>query len=178
MYLCGFVYLLAPVTFPAELMYYGLTLELLDDAIMAESEWTLRGIPNIEFYRKLHNFLKKWSKTRSLTKTCIGNFYLSIDVHLQERGSTPYNTYRFIDQLQSSNIPDTSLMSYGSDKKLSYVQAEIHGCHEQYQDLSGEVQKQQAEIHTLNGEVQKQQGEIKELKSEFASLSRTLGTRN
>ncbi len=104
-------------------MNYGLTLELLDDVIMAESEWTLRGIPNIEFYRKLHNFLKKWSKTQSLTKTCIGKFYLSIDVHLQEKGSTPYNTYRFIDQLQSSNIPDTSLMSYGSGKKLCKVRS-------------------------------------------------------
>ncbi len=168
-------FLLDSVTFPAELMYYGLTLELLDDAIMAESEWTLRGIPNVEFYRKLHNFLKKWSKTHSLTKTCIGNFYLSIDVHLQERGSTPYNTYRFIDQLQSSNIPDTSLMSYGLDKKL---QAEIHGCHEQYKDLSEKVQEQQTEIHGyyeryqgLSEKVLEQQTEIKELRSDFENTT-------
>lgn len=70
-----FVYLLHvdPVTFPAELACYGLTFKVLDDAI-ENMTWSLRGIPNVEFYRKLHNFLKKWSKSRSLTKTCIGRF--------------------------------------------------------------------------------------------------------
>ena len=143
-----YVYLLDPVTFPAELTYYGLTLELLNDAI-ENMTWSLRGIPNVEFYRKLHNFLKKWSKTQSLTKTCIGKFYLSIDVHLQERGSKPYNTYRYIDQLTSSDVPDTTLMSYGSDKKLSCLQAEIRDCQEHYQDLREKVQEQQAEIEEL-----------------------------
>ena len=139
------------MTFPVELTYYGLTLELLDDAIENMS-WSLHGIPNVEFYRRLHDFLKKWSKTQSLTKTCVGKFYLAIDVHLQERGSTPYNTYRFIDRLVSSDVPDTTLMSYGSDKKLSYLQAEIQGCQEHYQDLSEKVQEQQAEIEKLKSE--------------------------
>ena len=70
-----FVYLLHvdPVTFPAQLACYGLTFKVLDDAI-ENMTWSLCGIPNVEFYRKLHNFLKKWSKSRSLTKTCIGRF--------------------------------------------------------------------------------------------------------
>ena len=65
---------------PAELSdHYRLTLELLVDAFEFIDEeagvgWCLHGIPNIEFYRKIHCFLKKWSVTRSHTKI----FYLVI----------------------------------------------------------------------------------------------------
>ena len=55
-------------------------------------------------------FLKRWSRTHSLTETSIGKFYIAIDTHLLERGSTTYNTYRFIEQLVSSSTPDTFLM--------------------------------------------------------------------
>jgi len=174
--LCCFC-LLGPV-FPVELTHYGLTLEILDSAIENMSDsWSVQGIPNVEFYRKLHYFLKRWSKTQSLTKTCIGKFYLAIDSHLQERGSTPYNTYKFIDQLVSSDVPDTALMSYGTYKKFSYLQAEIEAFQEDYQGLSEKVQKQQAEIlelksyqeehQGLSAKVQEQQAEIQELKCGF-----------
>ena len=129
-----------PVLFPDELSTYGLTMEALGDAFeCSESEevsWTLHGIPNVEFYRKLHLFLKKWSMTRSLTKTAIGKFYLAVDKQLQERRSSPYNTYRFIEQIVSSNVPDSALMSYGLDKQLGSLQAEIQDCREQVQDLT------------------------------------------
>ena len=137
--------------FPNELTHYGLTMELLEDAIESAS-WSLRGIPNVDFYRNLHYFLKKWSKTQSLTKTSIGKFYLAVDVHLRERGSTPYNTYRFIDRLVSSDVPDSALMSYGANKKMLYLQAEIETCQEDCQDLSVKVREQQAEIHDLRTE--------------------------
>ena len=136
------------VMFPVELTHYGLTLEVLECAIENMS-WSVRGIPNVEFYGKLHYFLKKWSKTQSLTKTCIGKFYLAIDIHLQERGNTLYNTYKFIDKLASSDVPDTALMSYGANKKFSYLQAEIEGCQEHYQGLSEKVEEQQAKIQEL-----------------------------
>ena len=74
--------------------------------------WSLRGIPCVEFYRKLHEFLKKWEKTRSSTKTSIGRLYISIDRQLQERGSSPSNTYKFIERISSSNLRDSSVMLY------------------------------------------------------------------
>ena len=46
-------------------------------------------------------------------------------------------------------------MSYGTDKKPLYLQAEIQVCQEHYQDLSEKVQEQQ--------------DVIRELKSEFAA---------
>ena len=61
----------------------------------------------------------------SLTKTAIGKFYLAVDKQLQERRSSPYNTYKFIEQMVSSNVPDSALMSYGLDKQLGSLQAEI-----------------------------------------------------
>ena len=59
-----------PVTFPAELAYYGLTLKVLDEAI-ENMTWSVHGNPIVEFYRKLQNFLKKWSKSQSLTKPAL-----------------------------------------------------------------------------------------------------------
>ena len=164
------------VVFPVELMQYGLTLEVLECAIENMS-WSVQGIPNVEFYRKLHYFLKKWDKTQSLTKTCIGKFYLGIDIHLRERGSTPVNTYYFIDKLASSDVPDTALMSYGANKKFSYLQAEIEGFEDQCRGLSDKVLKQEAEIQELKNcqedykglsdKVEEQQAEIQKLKSGF-----------
>ena len=46
----------------------------------------------LEFYRKLHPFLKIWEQSRSTTKASLGRFYISIDKQLQERGNTPNNT--------------------------------------------------------------------------------------
>ena len=140
--------------FPPELTYYGLTVEHLTDAFERgeQAKWKLRGIPNIQFYRQLHRFLKKWTRTRSLTKTCIGKFYLSIDIQLQGRGSSPYNTYRFIDGLVSTDIPDTALMSYGSNKQLSSLKAEVRGYHQHFQELGDVVRKQQAEMEKLRNE--------------------------
>ena len=78
--------------FPDQLSSYGLTVESLSrafDCAQSENEeelascWRLRGIPHVEFYRRLHEFIKKWEKTRSLTKISIGRFYISIDRQLQ-----------------------------------------------------------------------------------------------
>lgn len=83
--------------------------------------------------------------TRTLTKTAIGKFYLVIDGRLQERRSSPYNTYKFVEQLVSSNASDSVPMSYGLDKQLGNLQAEV-------QDLNIKVQEQQAEISLLKQE--------------------------
>ena len=111
--------------FPDQLHKYGLNLEILSGLFEHDDTWSLQGIPNVEFYRLLHRFMKVWSVTRHLTKTAIGKFYLAIDRQLQERRSSPYNTYRFIEQLVFSNTPDSALMLYGLDKQIGHLQAEI-----------------------------------------------------
>ena len=176
--------------FPVELTYYGLTLELLDEAIeeASGSKWCLRGIPNVEFYRKLHYFLKRWSKTKAWSKTCIGKFYLSIDASLRERGSTPYNTYRFVDELVCSEIPDTSLMTYGEKKvaglkaeirdchqhsldvKVQQQVTEIQDCHQRYQELTVKVQQQQTELEGFKKAHQGFESALQELSQEKSAL--------
>ena len=119
-----------------------------------EALWSLHGVPNVEFYRKLHHFLKVWDVTRSLTKTAIGKFYLAIDNRLRERRSTPYNTYRFIEQIVSSNIPDSTLMVYGFEKQLGHMQGEIQDCRKLIEDLNIKVKEQQDEMDLLKHDLQ------------------------
>ena len=80
-----------PLPFPDQLSSYGLTVESLSQAFDSAqsvneeelfSHWSLYGVSYVEFYRKLHEFLTKWEKTRSLTKIAIGKFYISIDRQL------------------------------------------------------------------------------------------------
>ena len=151
--------------FPDQLSSYGLTLLSLSQAFdsaqsCSEEElsncWSLHGVPYVEFYRKLHEFLKKWEKTRSCTKTAIGRFYISIDKQLQERGSSPSNTYKFIERIVSSTLPDTSIMSYNIvDVTLKKLQAEVHDFHELVHQLTSQMTKQQAELSQIKLQVKK-----------------------
>jgi hypothetical protein len=136
---CVFFFCVDPLLFPVQLSDYGLTVELLSQALeSAQSEsggevpssWSLCGVPYVEFYRQLHEFLKKWEKTRSSTKTSIGRFYISIDRQLKERGSSPNNTYKFIERIVSSTLPDTSVMLYNFADGAS-AKSEVQDCHEQ-----------------------------------------------
>ena len=98
--------------------------------------------------------------TRTSTKTSIGKFYLAIDERLQERRSSPCNTYKFIEQLVSSHIPDSAIMSYGLDKQLGSLQAEVQDCRDTVQDLNIRVQEQQAEISLLQHEFERTKGDM------------------
>ena len=158
--------------FPMELTHnYGLTIEFLSQIFQAPDEvqnWSLHGIPAVLFYRKLHTFLKKWNTTRSLQKTAIGRFYLSIDSQLQARNSTPCNTYRFIERIVNSDLPDSTIMSYGIlDDEASVLQAEISSCNEHIQVLDQVVVQQQHEIEEMKRE-------IKQTKSQLAKSESTL----
>ena len=156
--MCFFI-LIDSVPFPEELSSrYGLTIEVLSNMFGCGEDdvpWCVQGIPAVGFYRMLHKFLKKWAVTRTLTKTSIGKFYLGIDERLQDRRSNPCNTYRFVDQIVSSDIPDSALMSYGLDKQLGSLQAEIRECRDLVQDLNVKVEEQQAEICLLRHEVER-----------------------
>ena len=154
-----------PLPFPDQLFNYGLTVESLCrafDSAQSRSEeelsscWRLRGIPYVEFYRKLHEFLKKWEKTRRSTKTSIGRFYISIDRQLQERGSSPSNTYKFIERIVSSSLPDTSIMSYNiADVTLKSLQAEVQDFRELVHQLTSQLIKQQAELSQIKLQLSK-----------------------
>ena len=157
MYVC-FVHV-DPLPFPNQLSSYGLTVESLSHVFDSaqsgnkeelSSHWSLYGVPYVEFYRKLHEFLKKWEKTRSCTKTSIGRFYISIDRQLQERGSSPNNTYKFIERVVSSTLSDSSIMSYNiADVTLKSLQAEVHDFHELVHQLTSRISKQQAELSQI-----------------------------
>ena len=167
--MCVFIHV-DPLPFPDQLSSYGLTVKLLSQAFDSahsgnEEElsncWSLHGVPYVEFYRKLHGFLKKWEKTRSLTKIAIGRFYISIDRQLQERGSSPSNTYKFIERIVSSSLPDSSVMSYSiADGALKCLQAEVQGYQEQVDQLASQVNKQQEELSQMKSEVEKTKQEL------------------
>ena len=104
----------------------------------------------MEFYRKLHPFLKKWEQTRSATKASLGRFYISIDERLQKRGSTPNNTYLFIEKVVSSDRPSTALMSYAvtaahlhTEQQDAYVYEDLIN---QDYDTNGEVESIKKEL--------------------------------
>ena len=78
------------VAFPGRLSNYRLTESLLEQlwAQVQSSEhtdldWSLKGIPNVDFYQDLHHFMRKWPKTRQATKMAVGCFYIAIDANLQ-----------------------------------------------------------------------------------------------
>ena len=160
-----------PLPFPDQLSNYRLTIELLSQAFDSAQSgnkeelstcWSLHGVPCVEFYRKLHGFLKKWEKTRSLTKIAIGRFYIAID-KLQERGSSSSNTFKFIERTVSSSLPDSSVMSYTNnsiaDGALKSLQAEVQDYQEQVDQLASHVNKQQ-ELSQMKSEVEKTKQEL------------------
>ena len=166
--------------FPEQLTSYGLTAEKLSQAFdHAQSEavstcWSLHGIPYVEFYRKLHEFLKKWEKTRTSTKTSIGRFYITIDRQLQERGSSPSNTYKFIERIVSSTLPDSSVMSYNIfDSTLKNLQLEAQDYHEQVDHLASKVIKQEAELSQMKLEVEKTKQELTVTKHALRDVTNT-----
>lgn len=124
---------------------YGLTIESLADVLQSakdattSSHCTLPGIPKVQFYRKLHTFLKKWKVTHRLPKPTIGKLYLSIDAQLQSRCSTPYNSYKFIEKVVLSEVSDSAIMTYGADKTVSKLKAEFQLCSQKVEDLDLKV---------------------------------------
>ena len=83
------------------------------------------------------------------TKTTIGKFYLLIDMQLQARGSSPYNTYKFIECVINSDVPDSSIMTYGADQTVGVLQAEVRLCSKLVPELTDKVMKQQAELKEI-----------------------------
>lgn len=64
-----------------------------------EPVWSLKGIPEIKFYRQLHPFLKKWPVSYRTSKQAIGKLYCAIDPNLKARGFRADNVYWFIERI-------------------------------------------------------------------------------
>ena len=92
----------------------GLDEETLETSLTLQGDWCVKGIPTVGFYRCLHKFLVKWPKSRSMSKTAVGKFYMAIDHRLKQKGSRPDNIYRFVEKIILSDEPDCSYMRYGT----------------------------------------------------------------
>ena len=160
--MCCPLFCVDAVPFSDQLSKYGLTLEVLSDLFTRDkASWSLHEIPNVEFYRLFHRFLKIWGITRHLSQTAIGKFYLAIDRQLQERRSSPYNTYRFIEQLVCSNMPDSALMPYGLGKQLKHMQAEIDDLNMRVNEQENETSQLKLEFRRIMTILEKQKAKLK-----------------
>lgn len=99
--------------FPEKLVECGLNEEFLEAALIQERDWCVKDGTTVGFYRCLHKFLLKWPKSRFMTKTSIGRFYIRIDRSLRQKGSRPDNIYQFVEKIVLSDEPACSHMSYG-----------------------------------------------------------------
>ena len=115
--------------------HYGLTIELLRDVLQAgttsNSHWTLHGVPKVEFYRILHPFSKNWKVTHSLPKTTIGKITCQSMLNFKTVVALLTIHTGFIEKLMFSNVPDSAIMSYGTDQSIKELRAEFKCCTEQ-----------------------------------------------
>ena len=51
--------------------------------------WSLSCVPTVGFYRVLHQCLKRWPMSHSMSTVAIGKFYTAIDEQLKFKGSRP-----------------------------------------------------------------------------------------
>ena len=140
------MYYLGPkvVFFPEELNHYGLDIDLLTKVYhqvkvqkRGPISWKLKGVPEIEFYENLHNFLKHWSKTCSAPKGEVGKFYIAIDKNLQEKEMRPDNAYRFVEKLVTSSLPRNTVVNYNLEKNtVKELETEVKQCSEQIRKLT------------------------------------------
>lgn len=138
----------AGAVFPTSLNDYGLNEKLLQVVFNQvlegkEPEWHLKGIPEIQFYRELHKFLKKWPISNRSTKKTIATFYCAIDSNLQARGLRVDSVYRLIERISQGKQPPYSIMTYGntiqsSESVMKAVRSETSACTEQVEALASE----------------------------------------
>ena len=128
------------LSFPEELTTYGLS-EAMLNKVFTEVEnykrplsWCVKGI---SFYQVLHQFLKRWPRSKSSTKSSIGRFYMAIDKNLQAKGCRPDNTYLFIEKVAlSSQSSQSSLMCYGNEKlEEKMLQCQVKECCENIEQM-------------------------------------------
>ena len=133
--------------FPTSLNDYGLNEKLLQVVFNQvlegrEPEWHLKGITEIQFYRELHQFLKKWPVSYRSTKKTIATFYCAIDPNLKARGIRVDNVYRLIERTSQGKQSPYGVMSYGNAYCESVIKAmcsETNACTEQVEALTSDT---------------------------------------
>ena len=133
--------------YPSELMEQGLTEEVLSQSLdqvrsgREESSWKLSGIPTVGFYRQLHYYLKR----QPMSKVLIGKLYCAIDCNFKEKASRPDNTYRFVDNIVTSERQSDEVMLYNIPIIRSTC-AMLKKCTEQIDDLNAECLELRKEV--------------------------------
>lgn len=163
------------ISFPAELHQYGLTEEVLKKAFLQPCQdhethaivcWPLNEIPTVGFYRELymHNFLRKWPPSRSVTKTAIGNFRIRIDPELRRKNASGRldNIFQFIRKVAFSDKPHAELMWYGLHATIvnEHLQTEVSGCLTEIEELSAKIKEQEQELIVMKREVEIARAEL------------------
>ena len=173
------------VSFSVELYGYGLNIDLLagvyDDIKAKKAEpiaWSLRGIPEIGFYKALHGFLKRWPKTISESKVALGTFYIGIDKHLKTKGVRPDNAYRFVEKLYASNLPQEMVVNYNFDKATVHaLQTEVKQYTEEIQKLNTEFAAMKLQMENTKRDLkctqQAQRDALSKLKSNHSQMTRS-----
>ena len=166
------------VTFLEELYDYGLDEVITSVFHQVQSgkeslQWSLKGVPNVDFYQKLHPFLQKWSITHGATKVAIGKFYVAIDKNLKEKRSRVDNVYRFIERVAKSRQSSDNLMTYGPDSEVVEVKvmrAEMKHCTEQVEQLNVEVIELKQQLEASRKQLQSSRCALRDVTNEKLAL--------
>lgn len=116
--------------------------------------WSLKGVPNIDFYQDLCCFLKSWQRTQRATKVEIGCFCIAIDKNLQVKGCRPDNAYRFIQRVVYSKLPRSTQMNYGSqEQEIKSLKSKVEVCTQEVEKLKSDQEKMKKDNKRMKKEL-------------------------
>ena len=140
---------------------YGLTESLLEEVWTQVEKcdatplkWSLKGVPNIDFYQDLCCFLKSGQRTQRATKVGIGRFCIAIDKNLQVKGCRPDNAYRFIQRVVHSKLPRNTQMNYGlQEQEIKSLKLKVEACTQQVEKLTSDQKKMKQDNKRMKKEL-------------------------
>lgn len=171
-------YVYTGAVFPTGLRDYGLSEERLRNVFNQvlegrEPEWHLKGIPEIQFYRQLHPFLKKWPVSYRTSKQAIGTFYCTIDPNLKARGFRADNVYTFIERISQGTQSPNTVMSYGnSESVIKAMHSEARACTDQIETLSIECVQLKEKFEESQKQLSCAQKALRDITNEKLELQR------
>jgi hypothetical protein len=164
-------------SFPSELLHYGLNEDLLMLVFHQVQNnkkslaWSLKGIPNKDFYQKLHPYLKK--KFSRVTKVSLGKFYIAIDHNLKERRIRADNAYRLIEKLSLMKCAcSNELMSYGVDEVTLKCKRNLKECKDQIDNLTTEVSEIKKQLEFSKNQLQATQNILRDVTNQKIILKK------
>ena len=108
-------------------------------------KWSLKSIPNIDFYQDLSSFLRRWHKSKRATQMAIGRFFIAIDKNLQ--GYRADNAYRLVLRVSASNLPRDTQMNYRAEQQeIQSLKSEVAACTQQIEQLTLDYKKMKKEL--------------------------------